>query len=373
MQIVQDFVNKIPHNSKIAIWGACECGVNLKNYINQNRKDIKILFWVDSLKTGEYEGLDIITPVVLHENIEKIDLILVATRSGLHELDILFSYLNYPYIVVPSSVEQYYRRGESAEHIDEVMQILETDDDRNVYRMVWDYLLGFDSLKIKNYAFQEHQISEFAPLRNYNKHYMEFINKDEIKTVIDGGVCNGIQFFAYKKYFKNLEKIYGFEPMYEKFKTELCDYHIQKMPEVCIVPLGLWEKQKELAFVETKQSSASYVQEIKTTRPISQFDKVCTVKTISIDKFVIENNIKKIDFVKMDIEGSELPALKGALNTIKRDRPQLAISIYHSPSDMINIPMFLHENLEGYSFHIGHYSYNWCETLLYAIPKELEK
>ena len=73
----------------------------------------------------------------------------------------------------------------------------------------------------------------------------------------------------------------------------------------------------------------------------------------------------------MDIEGAELPALKGGLEIIKRHRPQLAISIYHSSEDFINIPLYLSENLENYTFKIGHYSPLIYETVFYAIPNEL--
>lgn len=89
-----------------------------------------------------------------------------------------------------------------------------------------------------------------------------------------------------------------------------------------------------------------------------------------MDKYCEKNKIRP-DFIKMDIEGAELAALKGGLKTIKKYRPQLAISIYHSNEDFINIPLFLSENLEEYIFSIGHYTPRITETVLYAIPKEL--
>ncbi|MGH2564314.1 MAG: FkbM family methyltransferase, partial [Ginsengibacter sp.] len=63
--------------------------------------------------------------------------------------------------------------------------------------------------------------------------------------------------------------------------------------------------------------------------------------SISVDDFVNKKNISKVDFIKMDIEGSEPMALKGAINTIKKFRPKLAISIYHSMDDFVNIPLWL--------------------------------
>lgn len=94
------------------------------------------------------------------------------------------------------------------------------------------------------------------------------------------------------------------------------------------------------------------------------------VDVTTIDKFCTERNVFP-DFIKMDIEGAELSALKGGMEIIKKYRPQLAISIYHSSEDFVNIPLYLSENLENYKFRIGHYSDAIIETVLYAIPNEL--
>ena len=56
-------------------------------------------------------------------------------------------------------------------------------------------------------------------------------------------------------------------------------------------------------------------------------------KTLSIDDFVERNKVSKVNFIKMDIEGAESYALKGAVNTIKKFKPKLAIAIYHSMDD----------------------------------------
>ena len=75
----------------------------------------------------------------------------------------------------------------------------------------------------------------------------------------------------------------------------------------------------------------------------------------------------------MDIENAEQEALKGAEKTILRDRPQLAISIYHSDAQFFEIPIYLKEFLTDYEFRLGHYRDAVGETVLYAIPKELCK
>ena len=68
----------------------------------------------------------------------------------------------------------------------------------------------------------------------------------------------------------------------------------------------------------------------------------------------------------MDVEGAEKNAILGAENTISRYKPRLAISIYHKPKDIIEIPTLLKELVPEYNFAIRHYSTNVYETVLYA-------
>lgn len=91
------------------------------------------------------------------------------------------------------------------------------------------------------------------------------------------------------------------------------------------------------------------------------------VETITLDKFFKET---RINYIKTDIEGAEMEALKGATDVLKRDRPILAISIYHSLSDYQNIPIFLNNLLENYKFFIRNHSIYCAEIVLYAIPNE---
>ena len=84
-----------------------------------------------------------------------------------------------------------------------------------------------------------------------------------------------------------------------------------------------------------------------------------------IDEAVDTNN--RVTFIKMDIEGSELEALKGAQQTIQRDRPKLAICIYHKPEDMTDIPLYIKSLVPEYRLYVRHHSNRCSETVLYAV------
>lgn len=76
---------------------------------------------------------------------------------------------------------------------------------------------------------------------------------------------------------------------------------------------------------------------------------------------------KKVTFVKMDIEGAELEALKGAGQIIRGQKPKLAICVYHKPEDMWEIPGLILSYNPEYKFYLRHYSADYTETVLYAI------
>lgn len=93
------------------------------------------------------------------------------------------------------------------------------------------------------------------------------------------------------------------------------------------------------------------------------------ITTITIDDYVLISNTSRVDFIKMDIEGSELVALEGAINTIKHFKPKLAICIYHKPEDVISIPKFIKSTGVDYNLY-----FKWelvsegGEAVLFAVP-----
>ena len=75
---------------------------------------------------------------------------------------------------------------------------------------------------------------------------------------------------------------------------------------------------------------------------------------------------EKVTLIKMDIEGAELDTLIGAENTIRNNKPKLAICIYHKLEDIVTIPKYLHSLVPEYRFKVRHHSGTLLETVLYA-------
>lgn len=71
--------------------------------------------------------------------------------------------------------------------------------------------------------------------------------------------------------------------------------------------------------------------------------------------------------VKMDIEGAEVEALKGAEKIIRTYKPQLAICIYHKPEHLYEVVFLLKKFVPEYRLYIRQHEDFWTETVLYAV------
>jgi hypothetical protein len=87
------------------------------------------------------------------------------------------------------------------------------------------------------------------------------------------------------------------------------------------------------------------------------------VKIYALDDYFKE---QRTSFIKADIESYELDMLHGAQLVIKRDKPLLAVCMYHNASDMFTIPLFVKELHKEYRLKIRHHTYGFLETVLYA-------
>ena len=93
---------------------------------------------------------------------------------------------------------------------------------------------------------------------------------------------------------------------------------------------------------------------------------VDSYSTTTLDDYVSEKRLSRVDVIKMDIEGAEMTALEGASEVIRELKPRLAISAYHKPEDLWEIPFKLMEENDGYKLFFGHHSPVQWESVYYA-------
>ena len=89
-----------------------------------------------------------------------------------------------------------------------------------------------------------------------------------------------------------------------------------------------------------------------------------TVEAVTIDETIQTD--QKIRLIKMDIEGAEYQALVGARKTIQREKPGLAISIYHNPEDYYRLADLIKGYVPEYNLAVRHHKERHVDTVLYA-------
>jgi len=178
--------------------------------------------------------------------------------------------------------------------------------------------------------------------------------------VIDAGSCLGDStlYFADKAGVGG--RVYSFEFAPENLQILYKNINLnpQFAERIEVVSKALWNNAGEMLPYYSNGPATS----ILGTKPLNNL----LVSTVTIDDFVNAEGIARLDFIKMDIEGSELRALQGAEETIRRFRPRLAISVYHRPDDLFVIPEYLDSMGLHYEFFMDHFGTNAWETVVYA-------
>ena len=89
----------------------------------------------------------------------------------------------------------------------------------------------------------------------------------------------------------------------------------------------------------------------------------------SIDVDTIDHIVGSapVTYIKLDVEGAELMALKGAEHTIRANKPLLGVSIYHKQQDMIAIPLYIKQLVPEYKFYFRVHKKLAIDTILYAV------
>ena len=176
-------------------------------------------------------------------------------------------------------------------------------------------------------------ISTLFYLQSINKFQQYLINQDNVNfipknndVIIDCGACIGDTALLFASLINQNGSVHVFDPI--NLHIKLCELQIELNP---------WAKEKILlnnVGVSNKKNISIEPQHIKNISPAQQINS--TFSTLTLDEYT--KNLKKVDYIKMDIEGSELKALTGAQETIKKFKPKLAICGYHKPNDYWTIP-----------------------------------
>ena len=120
--------------------------------------------------------------------------------------------------------------------------------------------------------------------------------------------------------------------------------------KVIVYPKGVWDKDEWLTL---NQDAGNTAADSFVLHPPGAKTSAEKFPLTTIDKMVAELGLERVDFIKMDIEGAEPRAMKGARQTLARWRPRMSIAVYHQASDPVTVPRAAREGWAGYSVECG--------------------
>lgn len=147
--------------------------------------------------------------------------------------------------------------------------------------------------------------------------------------------------------------IWAAEPDRSNYKALIRYIEDEKLSNIEVVNKGIYSAAEKLPFQEDG-SMLSMISE-----SADAYIEVDTIDHISAGK--------PVSYIKMDVEGVELEALKGAEQTIRKYQPILGISIYHKERDLIDIPKYIKELVSDYRFYFRVHKKLAIDTVLYAL------
>ncbi|MCW5962578.1 MAG: FkbM family methyltransferase [Bryobacterales bacterium] len=113
---------------------------------------------------------------------------------------------------------------------------------------------------------------------------------------------------------------------------------------VVVFPKGVWNREEVLVLHQVEENSAADTVVIE--QPGARSGD--SVPLTRIDTLVQELALSRVDYIKMDIEGAEVPALEGAAETMRRWKPRLALAAYHKADDPVTLPAIVHRAVPEY-------------------------
>jgi FkbM family methyltransferase len=245
----------------------------------------------------------------------------------------------------------------NAERVNAVEKILANEKSRNTYLGIMKFRQTF---RKKDYPF-----FGYEPM----PYFIEELKFGDDEVFIDCGAYVGGVIDNFLNIVPSFKQIIAFEPMVKNF--ELLKEKHGNNSKITLINAGVFDRDGDVLFShsENEYDPGGAIVGICENGDASKSktSKQSTISVKTIDGLELQN----VSFIKMDVEGSEYYALEGAKKTILKNKPKLAICIYHSNEDMVRIAEYIHELVPEYKLYVRHHDaydsdYAHFGTVLYA-------
>lgn len=203
--------------------------------------------------------------------------------------------------------------------------------------------------------FRDHDWSALPP-PTPDQYFQSFVPDRLYRSFVDGGAYVGDTLGVFRHRFgDDFDAYYAFEPNPRNFAAL---ERQPRDPRVRLFQIGLAGREADLFITPGVVASGARV-------VAEEVNGAGALRVNALDN-VLAN--QAVSFIKLDVEGAELDALKGARGIIETQRPALAVCVYHRPDHLWEIPRWIKEVGAGYRLYLRHHSDHDYETVCYAVP-----
>lgn len=388
LESYKEYVENIQSKKVVIFCAGNRCLEILRDYFLYPFEDIAFICDNDSSKWGgKIFNIEIINPDRLRKEADNY-VVLIAVYNNfvlkrimqqLAEMNVKH-YYSAAILMFSNQIERFTPEGIPKYHESNTFRVINAHMDK--INKVKELLYDEKSRRIYDQYIEKvkYNIKDYSDIADdlYEHYFSDGIFKykaDEI--LIDGGAFDGddtiwLDTLLLQQGLR-LKKSLCFEPdtnnfgntyrnLEKHYKTKaLLDGNRQyaQSERFTVFKAGLYERQCGIGFCEYGAHSSRFTEE----------DNGSSVDAVMLDDVAANENVS---FIKFDLEGADIPALRGAEKTIKRCKPKLALSIYHNIEDLWEIPLMVKAMVPEYRLFIRHHTiYLWDKILYAALDDDL--
>lgn len=246
---------------------------------------------------------------------------------------------------------------ENSNKLLEVYDILEDSISKKIYSMIVSARIGEKCLL--------HDLKKVYSDGEYFDSGVFKLNKNE--SFIDCGGYDGDSIMKFIKYTENnFDNIYSFEMDKDNFnilKERVSKLDSTLLNKIEYFNFGVWNENMCIKYGKEENGSGESYSFYKADNNLINEKEIKVIEAVKLDEILCD---KKVTLIKMDIEGAEQNALKGAEKIIKNQKPKMAICLYHRIDAFWDIPLYLKALVPEYKIDIRHHGPGIGGTVCYA-------
>ncbi|MFT9148084.1 MAG: FkbM family methyltransferase [Acetobacter sp.] len=186
-----------------------------------------------------------------------------------------------------------------------------------------------------------------------DQYFQDFMTIKNDEIFVDAGAYTGDTLRDFLKFSNGTyQKYYAFEPNSINFQKLKLFIEQKDIPNVHAMNCGLGSKQGTVNFYQENNTST--------------VSKISAEGNVNIQIDTIDHLCPDATFIKMDIEGGEMDALSGGMKTIHKNKPKLAICVYHNPAHLWEVALYIKKLVPDYRIFFRQHQVFSTELVLYA-------